>query len=192
MGTRRDDLLDAAICVLGESGIRGLTHRAVDAAAGLPAGSASNLFRTRDALLGSVLERVSARERANFEEIAADLGPTTPTELARAMAVFAQASAGPHRTLTLARHAILIEAAIHPPLRARLGEGGARVRAWCVNWLRVVGSVDPERDAPILMNYLSGVVLHELANPDPAFDPAADLVALIDILIRPHAEEVPA
>ncbi len=52
MGTRRDDLLDAAICVLGESGIRGLTHRAVDAAAGLPAGSASNLFRTRDALLG--------------------------------------------------------------------------------------------------------------------------------------------
>ncbi|MFC7482775.1 TetR/AcrR family transcriptional regulator [Luedemannella flava] len=57
MVNRRDDLLDAAITVLGEGGMRALTHRAVDAAAGLPAGSTSNYFRTRDALLGAVIDR---------------------------------------------------------------------------------------------------------------------------------------
>ncbi len=39
MTTRREQLLDAAITVLGERGIHALSHRAVDTQAGLPAGS---------------------------------------------------------------------------------------------------------------------------------------------------------
>jgi AcrR family transcriptional regulator len=191
MGNRRDDLLDAAIAVLGESGIHKLTHRAVDAAAGLPAGSTSNHFRTRDALLNAVVERFAARERANWENIATQAVPTTPRELAEALAAAAQDAAGPHRTLTLARYAILVEAAIHPPLRAQLGITGAWVNTWFMGWLRIAGSTDPERDGPIIMNYLAGLVLHQLANPDPAFDPAAELTALLITIIRPRHEQVP-
>src|SRR6202012_1023289 len=120
MSSRREDLLDAAITVLGRAGMHGLTHRAVDAAAGRPAGSASNLFRTRDALLEAVTERFAARERASWEEIAAHVSPTTPRQLAEALAAFARAAAGPNRALTLTRYAILVEAGIHPPLRERL------------------------------------------------------------------------
>jgi DNA-binding transcriptional regulator YbjK len=192
MANRRNEILDAAIAVLGESGIHALTHRAVDAAAGLPAGSTSNHFRTRDALLNAVVERFAARERANWDDIAAKVCPTTPRELAEALTVFAQESAGPQRTLTNARHAILVQAAIHPPLRAQLTETGSRVRAWFTNWVRVVGSTDPERDAPIIMNYWAGLVLHQLANPDPAFDPSAEITALVTTLIRPRPPEVPA
>src|SRR5215213_6045754 len=159
MAERRTDLLDAAIAVLGERGMHGLTHRAVDAAAGLPAGSTSNHFRTRDALLNAVVERFAARERANWEDIAAELCPTTPLELAQVAAAFARDSAGPQRSLTLARYAILVEAAIHPALRERLLATGSRVRAWFTTWLRVVGSTDPERDAPIIMNHFTGLVL---------------------------------
>jgi DNA-binding transcriptional regulator YbjK len=130
MANRRDELLDVAISVLRESGIRAPTHRAVDAAAGLPAGSTSNPFRTRDALLNAVVERFAARERANWEEIAARVCPTTPDELARAMTAFAYAATGPQRTLTLVRYAILVEAAIHPPLQEQLTVTGGRVRAW--------------------------------------------------------------
>lgn len=192
MANRRDDLLDAAICVLGERGIHALTHRAVDAAAGLPAGSASNHFRSRDALLNAVVERFAARERANWEDIAAKVCPTTPQELSRALAVFAQEATGPQRTLTLARHAILVEAGIHPSLRAQLTVTGARVNAWFMNWLRIAGSTDPERDAPIVMNHWTGLVLHQLANPDPAFDPSAQISALVSGVIRPAPAEVPA
>jgi DNA-binding transcriptional regulator YbjK len=187
MAPRRDELLDAAISLLGRQGVRGLTHRAVDAAAGLPAGSASNYFRTKDALLNAVVERFVVRERANWDDLAATVSPTTPAELAQAIAAFARDSAGAHRTLTLARYAILVEAANHPALREQLTSGGSRVRTWFTNWMRIVGSTDPDRDSPLVMNYVAGLVLHELANPAPKFDPAPQLTTLIEALI--HARE---
>jgi len=186
MANRREQLLDAAICVLGERGIHALTHRGVDAAAGLPSGSTSNLFRSRDALLDAVVERFAARERANWEEIAMQVYPTTPRELARALARFAQDATGPQRTLTLARYAILVESGIHPSLRAQLMATGARVNAWVIHWLRIAGSAEPEHDAPIIMNHWTGLVLHELAIPDPAFDPSEQIIALVTSVIRPR------
>jgi AcrR family transcriptional regulator len=190
MAERRTDLLDAAIAVLGERGMHGLTHRAVDAAAGLPAGSTSNYFRSRDALLNAVVERFAARERAGWEDIALRVYPSTPEELARALALFAQEATGPQRTLTLARYAILVEAGIDPSLRAQLAATGARVNAWFLQWLRVAGSTDPERDAPIILNHWTGVVLHDLAIPDSAFDPSAQISALVTTVVRPRSEEV--
>ncbi len=147
---------------------------------------------TRDALLGAVVERFAARERANWEDIAARVCPTTPHELARALTEFAQDATGPQRTLTLARYAILVEAGIHPSLRAQLTSTGARVNAWFTNWLRIAGSISPERDAPVVMNHWTGLVLHQLANPDPAFDPSAQISALVTAVVRPRPAEVPA
>jgi Tetracyclin repressor-like, C-terminal domain len=49
---------DAAIAVLADHGGRGLTHRAVDQAAGLPSGTTSNYARTREALLTLALTRI--------------------------------------------------------------------------------------------------------------------------------------
>jgi AcrR family transcriptional regulator len=192
MANRREDLLDAAITVLGERGIHALSHRAVDAEAGLPAGSTSNHFRTRDALLDAVVERFAARERANWEDLAARLAPTTPQELAQALTVFAQEATGAQRILTLSRYAILIQAGIQPALRAQLLRTGGRVNAYFFNWLRTAGSTDPERVAPIIMNHWTGLVLHQLAVPDPAFDPSEQIAALVTTLIRPRAVEVPA
>ena len=52
---QRASTVDEAVDLLGEQGVRAVTHRAVDAAAGLPVGATSNLFRTREALF-SILE----------------------------------------------------------------------------------------------------------------------------------------
>jgi AcrR family transcriptional regulator len=185
VSNRRNDLLDAAISLLGDQGARGLTHRAVDAAAGVPAGSAANYFRNRDSLLTAVVERFADRERANWDDIATRLAPTGPTDIAQALAEFAHDATGPNRTLTLARYTILVEAANRPALRAQLSESGGRVMIWAINWMRLVGSRDPHRDTPIVMNYWTGLVLHELSNPDPAFDPLPPLTALITALVPP-------
>ena len=192
MATRREHLLDAAITVLGERGIHALTHRAVDAQAALPPGSTSNHFRTRDALLEAVVERFAARERALWEELAMRMYPTTPHQLAQALAAAAKTATGPQRTLTLARYAILVEAGIHPTIRAQMLATGARVNSWFMTWLRVAGSTDPERDAPIIMNHYTGVVLHDLAIPDPAFDPTDQITTLVTAVIRPQSAEVPS
>jgi DNA-binding transcriptional regulator YbjK len=183
VSTRRNQLLDAAISLLGERGVHGVTHRAVDAAAGLPAGSTANYFRSRDALLTAVVERFADRERVNWEETAARMAPTTPEEMAKALAETAHEQVGPQRTLTLARYAILVEAANRPALRAQLTETGARVRRYFVNWMRIIGSTDPERDTPIVANYLTGLVLHQLSYPKPDFDPLGHLTALITTLV---------
>jgi DNA-binding transcriptional regulator YbjK len=192
MGTRREELLDAAITVLGERGIHALTHRTVDATAGLPAGSTSNHFRTRDALLNAVVERFAARERAAWEDLARRMYPATPHELAQVLVHAATEATGKLRTLTLARYAILVEAAIHPSLRAQMSTTGAEVNAWFMQWLRVAGSTDPERDGPIIMNHYTGLVLHDLAIPDPAFDPTDQITALVTTVIRPRSVEVPS
>jgi AcrR family transcriptional regulator len=58
-GGRTRQVGDAAIAVLAGQGARGLTHRAVDRAAGLPPGTTSNYARTREALLTLALTRIA-------------------------------------------------------------------------------------------------------------------------------------
>jgi DNA-binding transcriptional regulator YbjK len=183
MGSRRDDLLDAAILLLGERGVRGVTHRAVDTAAGLPPGSTSNYFRTSDALLIAVIGRFADRERAALDDLAAGLHPAGPADVAGLLAAAARASVSPNRTLTLARYAILLEGAQRPVLREQLIEAGGRLNVWAAAWLKSAGSADPERDAAIVQNYIAGLVLHQLARPRADFDPGPPLVALITALV---------
>jgi AcrR family transcriptional regulator len=189
--SRRDEILDAAITLLGTQGARGLTHRAVDNAAGRAPGSTSNYFRTSEALFDAVVERFAQRERENFEEIALSMSPTTPAELAAAMAVFVRESVDTQRTLTLARYAVLVEAAVRPSLRSQLQATGARVNQYFTNWLRIVGTPDPSRAMPIVANYIVGLVLHQLSYPDPAFDPEPGLNHLIHSLMSVPAGRMP-
>ncbi|SHL21603.1 transcriptional regulator, TetR family [Pseudonocardia thermophila] len=71
---RRAALADAALRVLAREGTRGLTHRAVDAEAGVPTGTASNYFRNRPALIAAVADRITVRlspEQATLDELSA-------------------------------------------------------------------------------------------------------------------------
>lgn len=60
--SRAQLIADTAIGLLATRGLRGLTHRAVDEAAGLPQGSTSNHARTRAALLETTVRRLAVRE----------------------------------------------------------------------------------------------------------------------------------
>ncbi|SFB01037.1 transcriptional regulator, TetR family [Nocardioides alpinus] len=61
LSPRRREILAAATTVLARQGNRGLTHRAVDREAGLPEGSSSAYYRSRDALLGALGDFVAER-----------------------------------------------------------------------------------------------------------------------------------
>jgi DNA-binding transcriptional regulator YbjK len=185
VSSRRDNLLDAAIRVLGGRGVRALTHRAVDAEAGVATGSTANYFSTREALLEAIVERVSEREREVFDDIAVGVCPLTPADLARALAASAREMTGAHRALTLSRYAILVEAGTNDKIRRQAAETGSRVSAWFANWLRMIGSRDPDRDVNVLGNYLTGLILHELAIPAPEFNPEDKLTALLESLVGP-------
>ena len=70
---RRRALMEAALHVVADEGLRGLTHRAVDRRAGLPEGTCSAYFRTRQALQLAVTEHVAATLATDVDELAAEL-----------------------------------------------------------------------------------------------------------------------
>ena len=181
MVDRRTVLLDAALELVGTEGMRGLTHRAVDAAADVPAGSTSNYFRTREALILGIVERFISRERVMATGPQGEVDPS-PDGVAAALGRFVQRAVGPDRAVTLARYAILVETAHNPALREGMAVGADQVDTWAFDIITRAGSPDPTRDLGVLGNYVTGLVLHELALPSPDLDARARIRAVIDTL----------
>ncbi|MFI7452879.1 TetR/AcrR family transcriptional regulator [Nonomuraea sp. NPDC049714] len=67
----------------GRKPCRRLTHRAVDTVAAVPAGTTSRYFRTRDALLNGVIERITHRLGERVD--AYTLRPISPADLEEAL-----------------------------------------------------------------------------------------------------------
>ncbi|MFC7403789.1 TetR/AcrR family transcriptional regulator [Georgenia alba] len=95
MTSRRQTVLDAAVRVLGREGPRGLTHRATDREAGLPAGSTANLFGRRAQLLAGIVERMLELDRELWERSWAGGEPADVQALAGTLARFVRAAVEP-------------------------------------------------------------------------------------------------
>jgi AcrR family transcriptional regulator len=172
---RRSTLVAAAVTVLAGSGSRGLTHRAVDGAAGLPPGSASNCFRTREALLEGVLHHVLDTERSRLAALPAG-GVEAVLDGARQMTRFLL---GPGRELTVARHAIFLESLHHPEMRRAVAEASARTLDLVAARLALAGLDDPRQRARLLLVGLDGFLLDRLVRGEDAFGSDSALTALI-------------
>lgn len=117
---RRAALADAGIRVLAEEGARGLTHRAVDAAAGVPRGTASNYFASRDELIAALVDRIGERLTPNPEAVRAR-GVSQPDRAlftAYVHDVVRRLSADPH--VALALFELRLEAARRPAVATTL------------------------------------------------------------------------
>ncbi|MEV6400440.1 TetR family transcriptional regulator [Streptomyces sp. NPDC051907] len=117
---RRAALVDAAIEVLARDGARGLTFRAVDAAAEVPNGTASNYFANRDDLLTQAGGRIYERLRPDEATMEAMLsGPTTRARTAELVREVVERVAA-FKTGYLALLELRLEATRRPELRAVL------------------------------------------------------------------------
>ncbi|GLZ41014.1 hypothetical protein Acsp05_46380 [Actinokineospora sp. NBRC 105648] len=152
-----------AIATLAREGMRGLTHRAVDRAAGLPEGSCSYYFRTRQALLAATVERLAALDTD-------ELAPVTPVparidaeRLAALMAGMAERAVTVNRDRMLARYELSLEATRRPELRAALVAVGERYRELAAALLAAAGATDPERQGRALVAFLDGMIFDRLA-----------------------------
>lgn len=170
MADRRTAILDAALHVLAEDGMRGLTHRAADAAAGLPAGSTSYYFRTRAALVAGCLARLLDLD-LEHEPPAAGAAATGPAAFADALTEFGVHLATTQRHRTLARYELALASARDPDLRAALVAGGDTLRGLGARILARLGAPDPVAAAEEVAAVLDGLLFTALVRgPD---DPAA-------------------
>ncbi|MFG2790311.1 TetR/AcrR family transcriptional regulator [Streptomyces sp. NPDC048419] len=158
-GASRADLVaDAALALLAERGMRGLTHRAVDEAAALPQGSASNVARTRQALLELAVRRLADREARvlalhELPEPGAGLAG-----LVDALALATHRALTRNRELTLARYELALEATRRPELRTYFDTAGARFRDQLTGMVAAMGSADPARHALSLVAWADGLM----------------------------------
>ncbi len=184
MGGHRHTALEAALELLGTNGVHGLTHRAVDAKAGLSPGTTSNYFRTRDALLRGALEHLAALEGGRIDAMAVDpAARRSPEQIARDAAEMIGYLLGPARTLTLARHAIFLEAAWRPELRAALTSATEPFWRLLADWLDAAGSSDPVEHSRLLLAYIDGLLVDQLLRPAASFDPERAVRTLLDGMI---------
>ncbi|MFC6832494.1 TetR/AcrR family transcriptional regulator, partial [Streptomyces goshikiensis] len=113
---RRTLIADTAIDLVAAAGLRGLTHRAVDAAAGLPSGSTSYYFRTRTALIGACYQR---QAELDLGDVDADGPPPAEADrcgAAAALAGLVERWLTTGRARQLARFELSLEAARTPEL----------------------------------------------------------------------------
>lgn len=156
---RNERALDAALLVLGEQGVRALTHARVDRVAGLPAGSTSNYFRTRLALLEGVTSHLAQLEREDFGDAAPILERSAAEEAFTRMLEF---QSGIFRSRTLARYALFIDLAHSPELVAPLKDNRKVFENWVTSTLAALGANDPRGCTAFVMATLEGVLLHRI------------------------------
>jgi DNA-binding transcriptional regulator YbjK len=173
-------LLDAALVVVSEAGMRGLTHRAVDRQAGLPEGSCSAYLRTRKALqtalTGYVAGHLAADVRA-LSEVLVECPGDHERATAETAALFQRWLHG--RDL-VTRFELTLEASRDPELAAEFS-------AWRQQLIEVVSEVLTKDGSPVdavraetLVVALDGVLLGAiLKEPAERADYLRQCVALL-------------
>jgi len=188
LSPRRRELLEAAVHVVADEGLRGLTHRAVDRRAGLPEGTCSAYLRTRQALQLAVTEYVSATLAADVDALAAELVECTGDEdraVALTLALFERWL--DERELITAKLELSLEAPRNPAVaeamaasRTRLvgvvgglmspvvmEQGAARAEALVASFdgLLVAALQKPQRERRAFLSTSLALVMHALNVP---------------------------
>jgi DNA-binding transcriptional regulator YbjK len=166
---RREQILEAALRIIGRAGRQAVTHRAVAEEAGVPLGSTTYYFDSRDDLLGQALEYVAASEVERYGRRGEELRSVkSPRELADKL-IDELVAAAEDRIAYIAEYEIWLEAGRRPELREA-------AQNWCDAEQRSVavameslGSNDPRADASLVVAAIDGLGERVLAREeDPA------------------------
>ncbi|MFJ6384009.1 TetR/AcrR family transcriptional regulator [Kitasatospora sp. NPDC092039] len=176
---RRTVLADAAIGVLADLGVRGLTHRAVDAAAGLPVGTTSAYLRTRQALLTALVRRLVELDQGELHAMGQRVPVRSAAELADGIReLMRRRLSGDGRRRSLARYACAVESVRDPELREILVPRENAGRTAVRGFLADRGVADPDGRTTTLLACIDGLVFeHLVGGGEPGADAVHGLVA---------------
>ncbi|OBG20354.1 TetR/AcrR family transcriptional regulator [Mycobacterium sp. 852002-51057_SCH5723018] len=162
---RRAQMLDAAIGILADVGIGGLTHRQVDERAGLPAGTTSNYFRTRQALLEATAARTVDLHWQRVEALRAGIAPLTREGVEALITQMLSAPDERRRRYTLARFELFMEGTRRPELRPFLQDLQAAAVKSATLILEAAGFTPTPQQMDELSRLLNGYAFSNLTLP---------------------------
>lgn len=177
---RRRQLADAGLALLARDGSRGLTHRAVDGAAGVPAGTTSNYFRSREALVEGLVERIGERLSPSEEDLrrraSADPGPALFADYVRDIV----RRLSDDRDVTLALFELRLESSRRPELAALMGAWRRAGLDADVEFNDSAGLPGGRREIALFHYAIDGLLLDRLTTP---IDPETSTDEVIDSLV---------
>ena len=166
---RRLLLLQTTLRLIADEGIDAVSHRAVARAAGVPLGSTTYWFSSRQEMLRQALEHFARLEIETLHEhLAGVLGKgLSRRRLVDEFTTLLVPQLGEQRWRTVAQYALYQEAARRPEL-------APVCREWTAAWEEALGGVftslgaaDPELEARMFLAMLDGLLLSQLAAPEP-------------------------
>ncbi len=163
---RRRQLLDAALHVVADEGLRGLTHRAVDRRAGLPEGTCSAYLRTRRALQLALAEHVAGSLAADVAQLA-DRLRDCPGDHVRALEATRSLFLRwlDERELLLAKLALSLEAARDPELASLLVDSRTGLVAVVAGVMDAPTTAAAQERAEALVASFDGILVAGLLKP---------------------------
>ncbi len=174
-------MLEARRLVAG-GGLGAVTHRSVEAAAGVPHGSVTYWFGSRDGLVDAIVDDLVAESRTQVlaiaDQVAAGLAAGAPDLEAIAHGLAAWIDGGRERHL--ARLELELAAVREPRLRERMFEASQVFVGICIPLAEAIGSDDPPRDGRAMAAMVDGLLLDRLARPSEG---TAVLVAALGRLL---------
>ena len=176
---RRDALLRATIELLGETGAKSVTHRAVAQRAGLPLASTTYYFESVHQLIEEALKLHVAERVADLQGMAAvALGATgaSAQDIAERLAEVLASAPTP---ILVAQYQMYLEAGRNPALQPAVAEALAAFEALAAAVLAALGAREPAPAAEAFVALLDGFALHRVARPrDPSREAAALAAAM--------------
>ncbi|MFZ3025771.1 TetR/AcrR family transcriptional regulator [Pseudomonas sp.] len=161
---RRQQLLDAAVELLLESGIGAATHRAIASRAGVPAASTTYFFPSIDALIAEALSGVLKHELQKLEQLQQRIDSEGLSADA-AIDAFVELAMTSSQASIAAQFEMYVAASRRPVLRAQTGQIFDASRTVAANVLERLGFADLAA-AEALTAMIDGYALHRLAYPD--------------------------
>jgi DNA-binding transcriptional regulator YbjK len=178
--SRRRSLADAGLAVLAREGSRGLTHRAVDLTAGVPAGTTSNYFRSRDSLIAGLVERIGERLAPSERDLARRASETPSLTLFADYVRDIVRRLGADRDVTIALFELRLESSRRPEVAAVLGAWQRAGFEGDVEFNTAAGLPGGRREIALFHYAIDGLLLDRLTTP---IDPDTSTDDVIDDLV---------
>lgn len=168
-GSRRDQIVEATLRVIGARGADAVTHRAVAAEAGVSLALTTYHFESKHALVAEAFERVIERSIETVQAHAHASGPIDSAELADRLVSLTVAQLDDESAPLVAQYELMLEAARDESLRPLAERWSEAYDESLVALVRAAGLADPELSAGILSAVIEGALLDHIALPRDGF-----------------------
>jgi TetR/AcrR family transcriptional regulator, regulator of biofilm formation and stress response len=177
---RRRAILEAALRVIGDSGAKGVTHRAVAHEADVALASTTYYFDSKHALLEEALELMIERSIEYVRRYTDCPASISREELIDRIMGFADATVNDPNAFVLAQYELMLEAGRAEYLRPL-------ARRWTIAYMDgfegLVRSAGlPEQATEIITNFVEGALLNHVTTPTDDFLEARLRPLLTDLI----------